>query len=246
MTEMDRWILQKLNGVIERANEAYDDYEFHVPTFAIHQFCVNELSSFYLDSSKDRMYADGAESLSRRSGQTAMWLVLSAIIRMLAPVLSFTAEEVWQEMRKIDPKLPESIFLSDWPETFAVTEGKQLEEKWGKVLSVRAAVSRVLEQARSAGIIGHSLDARVEVERNGAPEAAALFTDEDLRVFSIVSGFRWVDTISDMAVVREDEETGLRIGVDKAGGEKCPRCWQYTEEGDENGLCPRCSAVLSA
>ncbi|HPK06501.1 MAG TPA: isoleucine--tRNA ligase, partial [Aminivibrio sp.] len=246
MTEMDRWILQKLNGVIERANEAYDDYEFHVPTFAIHQFCVNELSSFYLDSSKDRMYADGTDSLSRRSGQTAMWLVLSAVIRMLAPVLSFTAEEVWQEMRKIDAKLPESIFLSDWPAPFAVADGKKLEEKWAKVLSVRAAVSRVLEQARSAGIIGHSLDARVEVERKGAPEAADLFTDEDLRVFSIVSGFRWVETISDMTVVREDEETGLRIGVDKAGGEKCPRCWQYTEEGDENGLCPRCSAVLSA
>jgi len=111
---------------------------------------------------------------------------------------------------------------------------------------VRAAVSRVLEQARSAGIIGHSLDARVEVERKGAPEAADLFTDEDLRVFSIVSGFRWVERIDDMAVVRDDEETGLRIGVDKARGEKCPRCWQYTEEGDENGLCPRCSAVLSA
>ena len=246
MTEMDRWILQKLNGVIERANEAYDDYEFHVPTFAIHQFCVNELSSFYLDSSKDRMYADGTDSLSRRSGQTAMWLVLSAVIRMLAPVLSFTAEEVWQEMRKIDAKLPESIFLSDWPAPFAVADGKKLEEKWAKVLSVRAAVSRVLEQARSAGIIGHSLDARVEVERKGAPEAADLFTDEDLRVFSIVSGFRWVERIDDMAVVRDDEETGLRIGVDKARGEKCPRCWQYTEEGDENGLCPRCSEVLSA
>ncbi len=246
MTEMDRWILQKLNGVIDKANVAYDDYEFHVPTFAIHQFCVNELSSFYLDSSKDRMYADGTDSLSRRSGQTAMWLVLSAVIRMLAPVLSFTAEEVWQEMRKIDPQLPESIFLSDWPDAFAVTGGKELEEKWAKALSVRSAVSRVLEQARNAGIIGHSLDARVEVERKGAPEAAVLFTDEDLRVFSIVSGFHWVETIGDMAVVREDEETGLRIGVDKARGEKCPRCWQYTGEGDENGLCPRCSAVLTA
>ncbi|MDK2958611.1 MAG: isoleucyl-tRNA synthetase [Synergistaceae bacterium] len=246
MTEMDRWILQKLNGIIEKASLAYDDYEFHVPTFAIHQFCVNELSAFYLDSSKDRMYADGTDSLSRRSGQTAMWLVLSAVIRMLAPVLSFTAEEVWQEMRKIAPGLPESIFLSDWPATFAVAEGKQLEEKWRKVLSVRAAVSRILEQARSAGIIGHSLDARVEVERKGAPDAAALFSDEDLRVFSIVSGFRWVDTIGDMAVVREDEETGIRVGVDKAAGEKCPRCWQYTDEGDENGLCPRCAAVLSA
>ena len=225
---------------------AYDDYEFHVPTFAIHQFCVNELSSFYLDSSKDRMYADGPIPFRGEAARRPCGLSFRRLSGCWPPVLSFTAEEVWQEMRKIDTKLPESIFLSDWPESFAVTEGKQLEEKWAKVLTVRAAVSRVLEQARSAGIIGHSLDARVEVERKEAPEAASLFSDEDLRVFSIVSGFRWVEMIGDMAVVREDEETGLRIGVDKAGGEKCPRCWQYTEEGDENGLCPRCSAVLSA
>ena len=245
MVEMDRWILQKLNGVIEKSNAAYNDYEFHIPTFAIHQFCVNELSSFYLDSSKDRMYADGTDSVTRKSGQTAMWVVLSSLTRMLAPVLSFTAEEIWQEMRRIDSELPESIFLSDWPEAIGIAGGRELEEKWSKVLIVRSAISRVLETARTKNIIGHPLDARVEVERKSAPEAASAFTEEELRVFSIVSGFSWVDEVSDLAVVQIDGETSVKVGVDKARGAKCPRCWQYTEQGNEGGLCPRCASVLS-
>ena len=246
MTEMDRWILVKLGALVAKAKEAYDDYEFHVPTFSIHQFCVNELSSFYLDSSKDRMYADGEDSITRRSGQTAMWIILSALVRMLAPVLSFTTEEIWQTMKTIDPSLRESVFLADWPEILPVPDGTALEEKWSGVLAIRSAISRVLEAARKDGVIGHSLDARVEVERKGVEETAAAFSDEDFRVFSIVSGFKWVDSLGDMGTIREDEESSLRIGVDKAKGEKCPRCWQYTEEADERGLCPRCSSVLSA
>ncbi len=246
MLEMDRWILMKLNSIIEKANSAYDNYEFHIPTFAIHQFCVNELSSFYLDASKDRMYADGKNSLSRKSAQTAMWYVLSALTRMLAPVLSFTAEEIWQEMIKIDASLPESVFLSDWPDGAEGIRNQEIEAKWEKALAVRGAVSRVLELARSGGIIGHPLDARVEVEKQNAATVTASFTEEDFKTFSIVSGFRWVDEVSPMSIVQTDEETGIRIGVDKALGEKCPRCWQYTESPDAEGLCPRCSRVLHA
>ena len=246
MVEMDRWILMKLNSIIEKANSAYDNYEFHIPTFAIHQFCVNELSSFYLDASKDRMYADGKNSLSRKSGQTAMWYVLSALTRMLAPVLSFTAEEIWQEMLKIDVSLPESVFLSDWPDVQEGIRNQDIEEKWDKALAVRGAVSRVLELARSGGIIGHALDARVEVEKQNTASVAATFSEEDFKTFSIVSGFRWVDQVSQMSIVQTDEETGIRVGVDKALGEKCPRCWQYTESPDAEGLCPRCSRVLRA
>ena len=246
MLEMDKWILFRMNGVVAKANAAFDNYEFHIPTFAIHQFCVNELSSFYLDSSKDRMYADGATSLSRRSGQTAMWMVLSALTRMLGPVLSFTSEEIWQEIRKIDPNLPESVFLSDWPSLLEEIPGDGMMEKWEKALTVRAAVSRALEVARNGGLIGHSLDARVEVESSGIEDVTRSFTEEDFKVFSIVSGFKWVEKCGSLAVVQADEETGLRVGVDKAAGEKCPRCWQYTEKPDARGLCPRCAAVLHA
>ena len=245
MTEMDRWILQKLKGVIEKATEAFDEYEFHIPTFAIHQFCVNELSSFYLDSSKDRMYADGTDSTTRRSAQTAMWKILSALTGMLAPVLSFTSEEIWQEMRRIDPALQESVFLSDWPSSDDLPADDTLEKKWNAMLSVRSAVGRALEIARSTSIIGHPLDARVEVEAGGAEDVRSQFTEEELRVYSIVSDFRWVDRIEDMPVIQKDDETGIRVGIARAEGEKCPRCWQFRATSDSRGLCPRCASVLS-
>ena len=245
LLEMDRWILTRLNSIIEKANTAFDDYEFHVPTFTIHQFCVNELSAFYLDASKDRMYADGKHSLSRKSGQTAMWRTLSATTRMLAPILSFTAEEIWQEMRRIDSSLQESVFLSDWPQPDSAFHDEGLMERWDEALRLRGAVSRVLEIARGSGIIGHSLDAGVEVEKEGLGEGVSSFSDEDLKTFSIVSSFRRVDALSGLSVVNEDEETGIRVGVEKARGEKCPRCWQYTLEPDADGLCPRCSRVLA-
>lgn len=244
MEDMDRWALRQLNDLIGKTNEAYEDYQFHIPTFAIHQFCVNELSAFYLDSSKDRMYADGADSVTRRSGQTAMWAILSTLTRMLAPILSFTAEEIWQEMRHIDPSLQESVFLSDWPEPVALLDKRDRDDKWEGAHAVRSAVSRALEVARTAGIIGHSLDARVEVERTGVEDTARLFSDEDMKTFAIVSSFAWVDALGDTKIRQTDEELGIRVGVDHARGEKCPRCWQYTEAPDERGLCPRCSAVL--
>jgi len=175
-----------------------------------------------------------------------MWHVLSALTRMLAPVLSFTAEEIWQEMIKIDASLPESVFLSDWPDVQEGIRNQEIEAKWEKALVVRGAVSRVLELARSGGIIGHALDARVEVETHNAASVAASFSEEDFKTFTIVSGFRWVDQVSQMSIVQTDEETGIRVGVDKALGEKCPRCWQYTETPDAEGLCPRCSRVLQA
>lgn len=244
MVDLDRWILRQLDDVVRRASDGYEDYEYHVPTFAIHQFCVNDLSAFYLDSNKDRMYADGSDSPQRRSGQTAMWTVLSAITRMLAPILSFTAEEIWQEMRKIDPSLSESVFLTDWPTPLDLSDVRERDSKWSGALAVRSAVSRALEVARSGGIIGHSLDARVEVERKGLEETAEYFSGEDMKAFAIVSDFKWVDALSPMKVEQSDEELGVRIGVDKARGEKCPRCWQYTESPDGRGLCPRCSSVL--
>ncbi len=244
MLEMDRWVLAKLNSIIDKANVAFDNYDFHIPTFAIHQFCVNELSSFYLDASKDRMYADGKNSLARKSGQTAMWLTLSALTRMLAPILSFTAEEIWWEMRKIDPSLPESVFLSDWPLPNEDMRDVELETRWEAALTLRGAVSRVLETARTSGIIGHSLDARVVVE--GKPDdALSCFSDEDFKTFSIVSSFGYSAKAENMSVIQKDEETGFTIAVDKAPGEKCPRCWQYTEAPDSEGLCPRCARVLS-
>ncbi len=244
MVEMDRWILQKLNGVIEKSNAAYNDYEFHIPTFAIHQFCVNELSSFYLDSSKDRMYADGTESISRKSSRTAMWVVLSSLTRMLAPDFELYCQgDLAGDAQYRQVGCLKAFSFPTGPKRSIFPAAGNLRRSGRRSPDVRSAISRVLENARTKNIIGHSLDARVEVERNSAPEAASAFAfDEDLRVFSIVSGFSWVDEISDLAVVQIDGETSVKVGS-RQSREKCPRCWQYTEKGNEDGLCPRCASV---
>lgn len=243
LLEIDKWILSKLNQVVDRATHGFDEYEFHVPTFVIHQFCVTELSSFFLDVSKDRLYADETDSISRRGCQTAMWQVLLTLTRMLAPILSFTAEEIWQEMIKIDARLPESVYLSDWPEIEKKHIAPELEDKWDRVLTVRGAVSRALESARTSDIIGHSLEARVEVKISKDYDHS-LFTPEEWGMFAIVSDFKWVEETGNLAITWQDEETGLTVAVDKAKGEKCPRCWKYSEDVDARGLCPRCAEVI--
>ena len=148
-------------------------------------------------------------------------------------------------MRKIDGTLQESVFLSDWPSLDELPDDDVLEKKWDAMLIVRSAVSRALEIARSTSIIGHPLDARVEVEADGTRDVQSLFTEEELRVYSIVSDFRWVDSIEDMPVIQKDDETGIRVGIARADGEKCPRCWQYRANRDARGLCQRCASVLS-
>ncbi|QTX33724.1 isoleucine--tRNA ligase [Aminithiophilus ramosus] len=242
MEEMDRWILSKLQAVIEKATHGYDEYEFHVPTFAVHQFCVNELSAFYLDVSKDRLYAEGALSPARRSGQTAMWKILSALVRILAPVLSFTAEEIWQEMKRVDRTLPESVFLALWPEG-SEERSLELEAKWEKILGLRGAFSRALEKFRSTGKIGQSLEACLSVSSGTlAPEIPDLLTEEEWATVAIVSQFRWSDTLAGDILV--DEETGLNVAVSPAQGAKCPRCWKFDIHAGPEQPCPRCAAVL--
>ena len=172
-----------------------------------------------------------------------MWQILDTLTRLLAPILSFTAEEIWQEMKNMDPDLPKSVFLSSWPEVNSSEINAQLDEKWDRVLTMRGAISRALESARTTGVIGHSLEARVEAQISKEYEHSQ-FTDEEWSMFAIVSDFKWVEKPSDLAIMWQDEETGLTIAVDKAKGEKCPRCWKYSEEVDERGLCPRCTRVL--
>ncbi|MDR1048705.1 MAG: class I tRNA ligase family protein, partial [Synergistaceae bacterium] len=245
MLPMDRWILSRLARVAERAGEGFEDYEYHLPTTAIHSFCVTELSAFYLDVNKDRLYVEGSGSLTRRSAQTAMWEVLSSVTRMLAPILSFTAEEIWQEMRTIDPSLPESVFLSDFPKPDRGAVDEALDARWSKVLALRGAVSRTLEGLRAAKTIGTSLEAHVRVKTKGVEDLAELasaFTLQEMADIAIVSKFEWSDDPA-LAAVR-DEETGYEIAASAAPGAKCPRCWKYSEVSSEDGLCPRCASVL--
>jgi len=243
MLPMDKWILGKLNRVIERARDGFEDYEYHMPTYTIHSFCVNELSSFYLDVNKDRLYVEAADSLERRSAQTAMWEILSSITRMLATILSFTMEEVWQEMRVIDPSLPESVFLSDFPRPEPDALDEALESRWDKVLKLRGVISRLLEELRAAKVIGTSLEAQVQVKKTeDLSDLASAFTLQEMADIAIVSKFAWVDELTLDKKIR-DEETGCEAAATFTTGAKCPRCWKYSET-PMDGLCPRCAEVL--
>ncbi|MCL2009633.1 MAG: isoleucine--tRNA ligase [Synergistaceae bacterium] len=244
MQPMDRWMLGRLNRVIERAKNGFEDYEYHLPTYTIHSFCVNELSAFYLDVNKDRLYVEAADSPARRGAQTAMWEALSALTRMLATILSFTAEEIWQEMRAIDPALPESVFLSDFPEPDADAFDEALDAQWEKILGLRGVLSRLLEELRAAKIIGTSLEARVQVKKTDALSGVmSIFTPQEMADIAIVSKFDWVDELT-MDKKIKDEDTGYEAAAAFTPGVKCPRCWKYSEIPAEDGLCPRCAEVL--
>ena len=242
MLRMDKWVLSQLNHVTRKVTEAFESAEFHIAVNAIHQFCVNELSAFYLDVSKDRLYAEKIESLSRRSAQSAMWIILSALTKMLAPILSFTSEEAWQEMRKIDGTLPETVFMSDWPKTDEKATNIELDSLWDKVLKLRGAISRVLEQSRAAGQIGQSLEACLQVETCAElDDVMNSFTERELEEICIVSKFTWASGLNDTTI---DNDTEYAIKVIKAADtmNKCPRCWRYFE--DKGELCPRCTEVM--
>ncbi|MBQ9575001.1 MAG: class I tRNA ligase family protein, partial [Synergistaceae bacterium] len=245
LLSMDKWILDRLHRIIARVREALDEYEFHVPVSLIHSFCVNELSAFYLDISKDRLYVEAEDSLTRRSAQTAMNEILSCLTRMIAPLLSFTAEEIWQEMRKTDESLPESVFLADFPEQDKSKLNDGLNALWSEAVVLKGAVSRMLETMRAAKTIGTSLEASVQVKRaEGLRKLEESFSVEELADIVIVSKFEWADELS-LPVKFADGETGFEVAGKFAEGSKCPRCWKYEEHPNEHGLCRRCAKVLN-
>jgi isoleucyl-tRNA synthetase len=177
-----------------------------------------------------------------------MWEVLSALTRFIAPILCFTAEEIWQEMRKMSFDLEESVHLSMWPETsakFAEGLDPSVALRWDKVMEARGAVSRALEAARTQSIIGHSLDAEVWMNTGDwHPDAAGHITDDVWETITIVSSFRKTDVLPDASVVHNDEETGIAVAVNKNPNEKCPRCWKRRPEVKDQGVCHRCADAL--
>jgi len=247
LEEMDKWILSRVQNLIKRVTKGFDEYAFHLPTYMIHHFCVNDLSAFYLDVSKDRLYAEKPKSHKRLSCQTVLWEILMNLARILSPILSFTAEEIWQEMREIDGSLEESVFLARWPLINQEYVNEPLESKWARILEVRAKITKGLEIARSQGLIGHSLEAQVIMEGVSVDdEDIKLLTPEEWAEVMIVSGFFLKKEHSPEAdyIRFKDDDIGIQMVVEKAGGTKCPRCWKYSKSVNENGLCERCYNTL--
>ncbi len=247
LLQIDKWILDRLQHIISKSQTAYENYEFHIPVNLIHSFCVNELSAFHLDISKDRLYVEDKNSLTRRSAQTVMWEILTAMTKILAPILSFTAEEIWQEMKNIDPNLQESIFLSDFPKCDESKINDELNNLFDEAQKLKGAVSRCLEIMRADKIIGTSLEAAVQVKKSDELKILIdSFTPEELADIVIVSKFEWVGENNNLNLAKNfhDDLTGIDLAAGFTAGTKCPRCWKYSDKPNKNNLCPRCAHVL--
>ena len=229
----------------KEVSAAYESYDFHVLYHAIHNFCSVEMSSYYLDILKDRLYAYKADSFERRSAQTAMYEIMLDLVVMIAPVLSFTMEEVWQFMKK-PASMPESVFMMPWPECKEEYIDEALESKWDNFIEIRSEITRVLEGARRAKTIGHSLDAKVELHATGEALAILRSVEGDLATLLIVSQAKLVEGLAGgvEATGRED----LKVTVQAAEGEKCERCWIYSDtvgkDAEHPTVCARCAAAL--
>jgi len=244
MPEIDRWALHQLELLKEKVLASYGEYEFHVLYHAVNGFCTVEMSAFYLDILKDRVYTSRKDSLERRSAQTVMYRILDTLLRLIAPVLSFTADEAWQYL---PGEHEASVHVAAFPKLQPEVKDDKLVERWERIMKVRAEVSKALEQARVAKIIGHSLDAGVTI--CAEPEMLAFLGEysAELAAIFIVSK---VTLVSDMAGDGYAAEAipGLRVQVAAAPGEKCERCWCYSEELGQDAshpaICPKCTTAV--
>jgi len=237
---IDRFVLHRLQRLVERVRKAYEDYEFHVLYHGLHNFCGVDLSAFYLDVLKDRLYTSSPMSRLRRSAQTAMHEILVSVVKLMAPVLSFTADEVWRYLPLEDK--PASVHLSEFPAVRPDLLDEPLAGEWERLLQVRDEVLRGLEAARKDKRIGSAQEAAVELV---VPEASFDFLAahrEDLETICIVSRLavrRAAGTPADAAIT---------VRVERAPGAKCPRCWNYRENVGTStahpGLCERCAGAL--
>ena len=251
MLELDKWAITKLNKLIEKAAAAYDDYEFHVVSHLINDFCVVELSNFYLDIIKDRLYCEERDGLKRRSAQTALYLILDTMTKMFAPILAFTCDEIWLAMPHREGDDVRNVVLNEMNKPFteyALDDDEMA--KWDALISVRNDVNGVLEAARGAKRIGKPLEASVTLHAKGASkQTVERISDMNLSELFIVSEclISDEDEHDPEAVVGDGSyNSGLTVSVKEAPGTKCPRCWMHSTKADpETGLCPRCAAVVA-
>ena len=234
LEELDKYMVLKFEKVVAKVLDYYENYQFNSITTELINFFNVELSSFYLDYGKDILYIEGEDSQKRLSMLTVLYTVLSKSVRLLAPILSFTAEEVYDNMPYEDA---ESVHLTDFPAK-NVIEDAALEAKWDKLLEVRDDVNKALEESRNEKVIGKSLEAAVEVYSNDAEVVELLNSVDNLNQFFIVS----------KVAVKENDGVAYDLAtvkVTKAEGHRCERCWNIVDEVDEEGLCPRCASILN-
>jgi isoleucyl-tRNA synthetase len=240
MQEVDRYALARYGEVAAAALKAYDDYDFPVIFQRVNQLVTVDLSAFYADVSKDRLYTFAASSKERRSAQSAMYRIADGLVRLLAPVLPVTADELW---RHLPGKREASVHLGDFPEAAEVAAmmDQDLVARWERLIRVRNVVNAALEAKRQDKTIGTSLGARVAVRTSGETAALLERYRDDLPMLFIVS---------DVALESgPDGDDTLEVAVERAEGQKCARCWrvvpQVSSSPGTEGLCDRCMAAIT-
>ena len=248
MQALDRYALSRYNELVKTVRAAYDRYEFHAVYRAVYNFCVIDLSNLYLDVIKDRLYCEGASSPERRSAQTALYVILDGMTRLIAPILAFTSDEIWAAMPHAASDNGESVLLNDMPDASpALALDESAAGRWDKLISLRDAVNKALENARKAGVLKKNQDA--EIRLWVSEEDAAFLKDVDLATLCIVSKME-VLTGDGEGETAEDCLVPATIAVTLSDAPKCVRCWNHNghvgEDHDHAELCPRCAAVVRA
>lgn len=242
MPQIDQWMLHHLQKLITRTSQAYEEYNFHVIFHELNRFCTVTLSAFYLDILKDRLYTAGG--LPRRSAQTVLFEITSVLARLMAPILSFTGEEIWQHLPQFSGKKP-SVHLESLPTSNPKFINEALANRWERFEEIRGEILKVLERARQAKIIGNSLEAKVVLIATGEPENILEPLKQDLPGLLLVSQVEWGTNLAAEATPTERFPT-LYVEVKPAEGQKCERCWTWSTEISPKNICPKCVEVLSA
>ena len=243
--ELDRWALAKMDRLAAEANQAYNDFDFHLVYYAVRNFCTVDMSNFYLDIIKDRLYTEKADSVSRRAAQTTIYRILRDLTLLFAPILAFTAEEIWQYLPKSKDHDPEAAVFNEMPKGGASKETADFMAKWERIRAIRDDVNKALETARAAKTIGKSLEARVILHCQGE---LASFLEENRSILEPVFIVSQVELTSEGEGDCRGEVEGLTVSVVKAAGQKCERCWMVSEtvgtDAKHPTLCARCAGII--
>jgi len=250
LKEIDKYALHRLQEVITKVTEAFDNYEFYKYYQVLQNFAAVNLSSFYLDIVKDRLYTSGKKSLSRRACQTVLHETLQALVRIMVPVIPFQAEDIWQHIPASQKGDIESVLLTDWPKVNSEWLNDEISAKWDVILDLREIVSRAIEPLRADKKVGSSLETAVYIKVNNKPDVLEILKSQESELSSVfITSQAFIvedDTIPEN-VMRTHEEESYTVYVTPALGEKCERCWKYRELGNNEGhstICDECYEAI--
>ncbi len=244
LEDLDKYALMKLDEVMATAKAGYDNYEYHTMAHALHNFCVVDMSNFYFDVLKNRLYTSAPESKTRRAAQTVLYKVLDALTLVLTPVLAFTCDEIWREMKHDSSRNPESPLFNDIPFDKYIDADEAFIAKWDRIHDIRTDVQKALEFARRDKIIGKPLEAKVILHAEGELAEFLKSVEGALPEIFITSAVE----ITDGKGENEGDVQGLSVSIERADGEKCERCWKFSTTvgscAEHPTLCAECAATM--